>query len=263
MGLIVNECLKCGHFWPQRGQQRSRVCPKCRSAWWDVPTKRKAETEAEDYPDIAVEPMPDPRDKIIADLQRQIDEIKNAPPKPTASADDIPEKIIDIEEIPGPLKERAFNCAENKKFQCLIRNGIVDPASPRVVVEDKELCLACASLPFWKNAANLRESLGITNISAKKPYSEVNFESMPYEEVISYARTCPFKVKSPDTGKNNCNVRNKIHQKGVLQHGMEKLCGICCELNEIWGTNTAGYNQRIKLPDGAKGKIDPKRNNIW
>ncbi len=33
-------CRRCGHEWIPRGND-IRVCPGCKSAWWDVPKKEK------------------------------------------------------------------------------------------------------------------------------------------------------------------------------------------------------------------------------
>lgn len=33
------ECLRCGHHWPPRTQQRPKVCPSCKSRIWDKPPK--------------------------------------------------------------------------------------------------------------------------------------------------------------------------------------------------------------------------------
>ncbi len=42
------ECLRCGHMWRPRGldpkeknPQDPKVCPKCKSAWWNVPREKK------------------------------------------------------------------------------------------------------------------------------------------------------------------------------------------------------------------------------
>jgi len=34
---ILNKyvCERCGHTWLPRSEERPRVCPKCKSAWWD------------------------------------------------------------------------------------------------------------------------------------------------------------------------------------------------------------------------------------
>jgi Zn finger protein HypA/HybF involved in hydrogenase expression len=39
----VCTCLRCGHTWTQRSDERPRICPKCKSPYWDKP--RKARTE--------------------------------------------------------------------------------------------------------------------------------------------------------------------------------------------------------------------------
>ena len=43
------KCERCGHTWAPRQALDSKepvpipkVCPKCKSAWWDVPRKEKA-----------------------------------------------------------------------------------------------------------------------------------------------------------------------------------------------------------------------------
>jgi predicted Zn-ribbon and HTH transcriptional regulator len=33
------KCERCGHEWIPRGEEIPRVCPKCRSAWWNKPKK--------------------------------------------------------------------------------------------------------------------------------------------------------------------------------------------------------------------------------
>ncbi len=35
--LRIVTCLRCGHGWPTKGEPR--VCPKCKSAWWNVAKK--------------------------------------------------------------------------------------------------------------------------------------------------------------------------------------------------------------------------------
>lgn len=37
------KCLRCGHTWVPRAGEAPRVCPKCKSAWWDTPKKRVKE----------------------------------------------------------------------------------------------------------------------------------------------------------------------------------------------------------------------------
>lgn len=36
------KCLRCGHQWvPNTPGQNPKVCPKCKSAWWDRERKKK------------------------------------------------------------------------------------------------------------------------------------------------------------------------------------------------------------------------------
>ena len=39
------KCLRCGHTWVPRTDKdkEPRVCPECKSAWWDVPKKKAKE----------------------------------------------------------------------------------------------------------------------------------------------------------------------------------------------------------------------------
>lgn len=39
------KCLRCGHGWLPR-QREVRICPKCKSAWWDKPKQTKAKKRA-------------------------------------------------------------------------------------------------------------------------------------------------------------------------------------------------------------------------
>tara|TARA_Y100000310_G_C20316337_1_gene638613 strand:+ start:296 stop:448 length:153 start_codon:yes stop_codon:yes gene_type:complete len=43
MGKIKLEgyvCERCKHQWVPRNSEMPRVCPKCKSPYWDVPRKR-------------------------------------------------------------------------------------------------------------------------------------------------------------------------------------------------------------------------------
>lgn len=42
MKIEINqlECKRCGHKWTPR-KTDVRLCPNCKSAWWDTPTKEK------------------------------------------------------------------------------------------------------------------------------------------------------------------------------------------------------------------------------
>lgn len=33
------QCERCEHKWQPRGKTRPRVCPNCKSAYWDTPRK--------------------------------------------------------------------------------------------------------------------------------------------------------------------------------------------------------------------------------
>jgi hypothetical protein len=45
MKLPTLTCLRCGHTWFPRTQQKPRVCPnpKCKSPYWDRPRRTEAE----------------------------------------------------------------------------------------------------------------------------------------------------------------------------------------------------------------------------
>jgi len=34
-------CERCGHEWVPRGNEIPRVCPKCKSPYWDKPKKKE------------------------------------------------------------------------------------------------------------------------------------------------------------------------------------------------------------------------------
>lgn len=33
--LVSHECTRCGHVWYPRSPDRPRICPKCKSPYWD------------------------------------------------------------------------------------------------------------------------------------------------------------------------------------------------------------------------------------
>jgi len=35
----IYKCLRCGHVWVARGDEEPRVCPKCKSPYWNKPRK--------------------------------------------------------------------------------------------------------------------------------------------------------------------------------------------------------------------------------
>lgn len=46
-----NLCLRCGHNWYQRKPEKPRICPKCKSPYWDLPRQKEQMSEDEN-PDI-------------------------------------------------------------------------------------------------------------------------------------------------------------------------------------------------------------------
>lgn len=43
------KCERCGHEWQPRKKQNPITCPKCKSAYWDIPLKKpKPKEESED-----------------------------------------------------------------------------------------------------------------------------------------------------------------------------------------------------------------------
>lgn len=38
-------CLRCGHHWIPRKPERPRICPKCKSPYWDKPRRKTREGE--------------------------------------------------------------------------------------------------------------------------------------------------------------------------------------------------------------------------
>ena len=39
MVMLLGARCRCGHEWLPRGEEKPRVCPKCKSANWDQPKK--------------------------------------------------------------------------------------------------------------------------------------------------------------------------------------------------------------------------------
>lgn len=33
--ILGNKCYRCGHKWVQREKDKPRICPKCKSPYWD------------------------------------------------------------------------------------------------------------------------------------------------------------------------------------------------------------------------------------
>jgi predicted Zn-ribbon and HTH transcriptional regulator len=39
MVMLLGSRCRCGHEWLPRGEEKPRVCPKCKSANWDRPKR--------------------------------------------------------------------------------------------------------------------------------------------------------------------------------------------------------------------------------
>jgi len=35
------QCERCGHTWAPREHEKPKVCPKCKSPYWNTPRKRR------------------------------------------------------------------------------------------------------------------------------------------------------------------------------------------------------------------------------
>ena len=43
------KCERCRHIWAPRENGRPRVCPKCKSAYWDAPRKIQGKKSEMDF----------------------------------------------------------------------------------------------------------------------------------------------------------------------------------------------------------------------
>lgn len=50
--LIERECFRCGHLWFLR-KADARICPKCKSAYWDI--ERKECVSCKDKKDLSID----------------------------------------------------------------------------------------------------------------------------------------------------------------------------------------------------------------
>lgn len=39
--VICATCQRCGHEWQPRDVDKVKVCPKCKTAYWDIPKRQK------------------------------------------------------------------------------------------------------------------------------------------------------------------------------------------------------------------------------
>ena len=46
------KCLRCGHEWYKRRPEKPRICPKCKSADWNVEKKNASSWKDEVYSEI-------------------------------------------------------------------------------------------------------------------------------------------------------------------------------------------------------------------
>ena len=37
--FIAHSCNRCHHKWLSKGEEEPRVCPRCKSVYWNVPRK--------------------------------------------------------------------------------------------------------------------------------------------------------------------------------------------------------------------------------
>lgn len=40
-----NKCYRCGHEWTQREEEKPRICPRCKSPYWDKPKNKFVKNE--------------------------------------------------------------------------------------------------------------------------------------------------------------------------------------------------------------------------
>lgn len=41
INIRAYQCERCSHRWVPRQQEKPRVCPRCKSPYWDLPRKNK------------------------------------------------------------------------------------------------------------------------------------------------------------------------------------------------------------------------------
>ena len=39
--ILICECKRCKHQWATRKEQTPKVCPHCKSPYWNIPKKEK------------------------------------------------------------------------------------------------------------------------------------------------------------------------------------------------------------------------------
>ncbi|KKH45968.1 hypothetical protein [Methanosarcina sp. 1.H.A.2.2] len=49
--IVGNKCYRCGHEWLPTGDT-PRVCPRCKSPYWDRPRKSETDSEDNEFEDV-------------------------------------------------------------------------------------------------------------------------------------------------------------------------------------------------------------------
>ena len=47
--INIYDCLRCGHEWPSRKERLPKVCPKCKSPYWNKPKWKGVKSETMSY----------------------------------------------------------------------------------------------------------------------------------------------------------------------------------------------------------------------
>lgn len=45
---MIHQCLRCPHKWQPRTPKKPRVCPKCKSPYWDKPRRSEKPVDKEE-----------------------------------------------------------------------------------------------------------------------------------------------------------------------------------------------------------------------
>jgi len=235
-------CLRCGHKWPAQAQEPPMVCPKCRSPYWK--TKRKS---------VVLKGMPEPGYAVIKTKVEKIpidelygkSEIETQKPAGLRyTADRIEllqeesKRIIAIstpQHIPqkditpdnqDEIQKECFLCAKDLNFDCQARIDLVPV---------KDLCNACFRQEFWGSTDMYKDMYDMT------PEAEIKYEEAQdpndLQRLKKIAYECKFKMKYP----NKLICPNKDRGRIV-----NEACTYCWELEELWGTEAAGYEERRK-----------------
>lgn len=77
--LPTLKCVRCGHTWPPRTQNLPKVCPKCKSPYWNT-EKRVGKSEKKDDKKEIIEDTrggltDEPQDAGISEVQKPAKEV--------------------------------------------------------------------------------------------------------------------------------------------------------------------------------------------